>query len=114
MYIIYDEYYHTPRMFFSATDIEGKPINNEKIKEDIQKEYLDKTLTMEPFPFIEGLTMPTVHPCKHANVLKSMSDAMRESGHKVESHFALLIFLKFITSVIPTVEFDITGDLHFE
>ena len=38
---------------------------------------------MEPFPFIEGLTMPTVHPCKHANVLKSMSDAMRESGHKV-------------------------------
>jgi hypothetical protein len=21
MYIIYDEYYHTPRMFFSATDI---------------------------------------------------------------------------------------------
>ncbi len=114
MYIIYDEYYHTPRMFFSATDIEGKPIDNEKIKEDIQKEYLDKTLTMEPFPFIEGLTMPTVHPCKHANVLKSMSDAMRESGHKVESHFALLIFLKFITSVIPTVEFDITGDLHFE
>jgi hypothetical protein len=26
----------------------------------------------------------------------------------------LLIFLKFITSVIPTVEFDITGDLIFE
>jgi hypothetical protein len=25
-----------------------------------------------------------------------------------------LIFLKFITSVIPTVEFDITGDLNFE
>jgi hypothetical protein len=26
----------------------------------------------------------------------------------------LFIFLKFITSVIPTVEFDLTGDLIFE
>lgn len=56
--------------------------------------------------------MSTVHPCKHANVLKSMSDTMRENGQKVESHFALLIFLRFIASVIPTVEFDMTGDIH--
>jgi ubiquitin-like-conjugating enzyme ATG3 len=83
MYIIYDEYYYTPRMFFSATDFGGKPVENERIKEDIQKEYLDKTLTMEPFNFIESISMPTVHPCKHAAVLKSMSDAMRENGQKV-------------------------------
>lgn len=114
MYIVYDEYYHTPRMFFSATDFNGKPVNNEDIKQDIQKEYLDKTLTIEKFPFMENTMMPTVHPCKHANVLKTMSDSMRENGQKVNSHFALLIFLKFITSVIPTVEFDLTGDLIFE
>ncbi len=42
-----------------------------------------------------------------------MSDSMVESGHKVESHFALLIFLKFITSVVPYVQFDTTGDLLF-
>lgn len=58
--------------------------------------------------------MATVHPCKHANVLKTMADAMRENGQKIGAHYALLIFLKFITSVIPTVEFDITGDLNFE
>lgn len=57
--------------------------------------------------------MATVHPCKHANVLKTMADAMRENGQKIGAHNALLIFLKFITSVIPTVEFDITGDLNF-
>jgi len=68
---------------------------------------------MEKFPFIDNLVMPTVHPCRHAAVLKSMSDAMAESCHKVESHFALLIFLKFITSVVPYVEFDTTGDLLF-
>ena len=37
MYIVYDEYYHTPRMFFSATDFNGKPVSNEEIKQDIQK-----------------------------------------------------------------------------
>lgn len=46
MYIAYDEYYHTPRMFFSATDSELNPLDNERIKDDIQKEYLDKTLTV--------------------------------------------------------------------
>ena len=74
---------------------------------------MDKTLTMEKFPFIENLVMPTVHPCRHAAVLKSMSDAMTEAGHKVGSHFALAIFLKFITSVVPYIEFDTTGDLLF-
>lgn len=103
MYIVYDEYYHTPRMYFSATKKNGTPVSNEAIREDIQREYLDKTLTVEKFPFIENLSMPTVHPCRHAAVLKSMSDAMVEAGHKVESHFALLIFLKFITSVVPYV-----------
>ena len=49
--------------------------------------------------------MPTVHPCRHAAVLKTMSDSMSEGGHQIESHFALLIFLKFISSVIPYVEF---------
>lgn len=32
MYITYDEYYHTPRMFFSATDFNGQPISNDKIR----------------------------------------------------------------------------------
>lgn len=104
MYIIYDEYYHTPRIFFSATDANGAPVSNDDIRQDIQREYLDKTLTMEKFPFLQNTTMPTVHPCRHAAVLKSMTDAMVESGHKVESHFALLIFLKFITSVVPYVD----------
>ena len=113
MYIIYDEYYHTPRMYFSATNSDGKPVSNEDITLDIQREYLYKTLSMELFPFLDNVTMPTVHPCRHAAVLKTMSDSMIESGQKVESHFALLIFLKFISSVIPYVEFDNTGDLIF-
>ena len=37
MYIVYDEYYHTPRMYFSATKNDGTPVSNEDIREDIQR-----------------------------------------------------------------------------
>lgn len=62
---------------------------------------------------MENVAMATVHPCKHANVLFSMTNSMKQNGQNIKSHFAMLIFLKFIASVIPTVEFDTTGDLHF-
>ena len=61
-------------MSFTATDINGKPISNEDIRQDIQKEYLDNTLVPDKFPYMEDVNMATVHPCKHSNVLKSMSD----------------------------------------
>jgi ubiquitin-like-conjugating enzyme ATG3 len=63
---------------------------------------------------MENVQMATVHPCKHSNVLKTMSDSMIESGQDIKSHFALLIFMKFIASVIPHVEFDTVGDLQFK
>jgi hypothetical protein len=37
MYIVYDEYYHCPRMSFMAFDHEMKQISNEAIRDDIQK-----------------------------------------------------------------------------
>ena len=40
------------------------------------EEYRGATLTNEAFNFIEGAMMPTVHPCKHASVLKEMSDTI--------------------------------------
>ena len=32
MYIVYDEFYHTPRMYFSATKKDGTPVSNEAIR----------------------------------------------------------------------------------
>jgi ubiquitin-like-conjugating enzyme ATG3 len=75
------------------------------------EEYRDATLTNESFKFIDGAMMPTVHPCKHANVLFQMSNTIEEGGTKVRPEIALFIFLKFIASVIPTVQFDLAGDL---
>ena len=43
--------------------------------EDIVGDYKDKTVTLEDFPWFDGnVKMATVHPCKHASVMKSLLD----------------------------------------
>lgn len=43
--------------------------------EDIVGDYKDKTVTLEDFPFFEGsIKMASVHPCKHASVMKVLLD----------------------------------------
>lgn len=43
--------------------------------EDIVGDYADKTVTLEDFPFFEhGVKMASVHPCKHAPVMKALLD----------------------------------------
>lgn len=43
--------------------------------EDIVGDYKDKTVTLETFPFFDGgVKMASVHPCKHASVMKVLLD----------------------------------------
>lgn len=43
--------------------------------EDIVGDYKDKTVTLEDFPFFDGtVKMASVHPCKHASVMKTLLD----------------------------------------
>lgn len=43
--------------------------------EDIVGDYRDKTVTLEKFPhFKETVWMASVHPCKHAPVMKTLLD----------------------------------------
>lgn len=43
--------------------------------EDIVGDYKDKTVTLEDFPWFDGsVKMATVHPCRHASVMKTMLD----------------------------------------
>ena len=43
--------------------------------EDIVGDYKDKTVTLEDFPWFDGnVKMASVHPCKHASVMKSLLD----------------------------------------
>lgn len=43
--------------------------------DDIVGDYKDKTVTLEDFPFFaNNVKMASVHPCKHASVMKSLLD----------------------------------------
>lgn len=43
--------------------------------EDIVGDYKDKTVTIEDFPFFDhALKTASVHPCKHASVMKVLLD----------------------------------------
>ena len=43
--------------------------------EDIVGDYADKTVTLEDFPFFDNsVRMASIHPCKHASVMKVLLD----------------------------------------
>lgn len=78
-YITYDKYYQTPRMFLSAYDEHKRPLNPKLIFQDISADYAQKTVTIEPFPGLSGVSMASVHPCKHANVMKRFIERINAS-----------------------------------
>ena len=89
--------------------------------EDISTDYVDKTVTMETWPYMEGqsMSMASVHPCKHSHVMQTIIARQGERGDvvRVDQYYLkesqltcryLIIFLKFMGSVIPTIEHDNT------
>lgn len=56
--------------------------------------------------------MLTIHPCKHSEVLKRFNDEAKAKGKKIKPHQALIIFLKFMSSVMPTVRYDQALDIE--
>lgn len=43
--------------------------------EDIVGDYADKTVTLEDFPFFDmGMKLASIHPCRHASVMKVLLD----------------------------------------
>ena len=59
------------------------PLNSEQIFQDISQDHAKKTVTIETHSH-EILQMASIHPCKHAQVMKKMIDQLLENG-KVET-----------------------------
>ncbi|KAI9667001.1 MAG: E2-like enzyme [Trizodia sp. TS-e1964] len=75
LYITYTPYYRTPRLYLSGYLSASEPLPPHLMMEDIVGDYKDKTVTLEDFPFfIDTIKMASVHPCKHASVMKSLLD----------------------------------------
>jgi ubiquitin-like-conjugating enzyme ATG3 len=132
----------------------GRPLTPPQIFQDVSAEHAFKTVTIEPFPHSASLQAASVHPCKHAHVMKKIIERMnssvvaqqlaqqqggkgaasnsgstakkgkwlfrRQSGKEappadgeeeaegMRVDFYLVVFLKFIASIVPTIEVDST------
>jgi ubiquitin-like-conjugating enzyme ATG3 len=72
---MYSPYYRTPRLYLSGYLPNGQPLPPQRMMDDIVGDYKDKTVTLEDFPFFANpVKMASVHPCKHAPVMKSLLD----------------------------------------
>ncbi|EPQ57008.1 hypothetical protein GLOTRDRAFT_73506 [Gloeophyllum trabeum ATCC 11539] len=150
--ITYDKYYQTPRIWLLGYDENRTPLTPSQIFQDVSADHAFKTVTIEPFPHSASLQAASVHPCKHANVMKKViermnstvvADQLRQSSGPVTPgtkekkkgwfgrksaggketpqtpgeeddvegmrvDFYLVVFLKFIASIVPTIEVDST------
>ena len=135
--------------------------------EDVSADHANKTVTIEPFPHSTSLTLASVHPCKHASVMRKVIERMNagmieeqrkshqsgagpssaaassggskkwiggalrrvtgggatsaekspvaasegddDDGMKVDWY--LVVFLKFLSSIVPTIELDSTSSV---
>ncbi|CDU23793.1 related to AUT1-essential for autophagocytosis [Sporisorium scitamineum] len=91
--ITYDKYYQTPRMWLVGYDEHGVPLKPTQIFEDVSSDYAQKTVTIEPFPHghagpdssatssasAVGVATASIHPCKHASVMKKVIERMNAS-----------------------------------
>jgi len=115
LFITYDHFYRTPRVWLSGYDEQMKPLQPEQVFEDISADHAHKTVTFDEFPHMTGVQMAYIHPCKHASVMKKiiarqMENAGSAANIQVEQY--LILFIKFISAVIPTIEYDFTMEIE--
>jgi len=109
--VTYDKYYQTPRLWLFGYDETRKPLSIDQMYEDISQDHVNKTVTIEAHPHLPPPPMASIHPCKHAEVMMKIISTVQDGGGEIGVHMYLLIFLKFVQAVIPTIEYDYTR--HF-
>ncbi|KAJ1568511.1 E2-like enzyme [Nowakowskiella sp. JEL0078] len=107
--ITYDKYYQTPRVWLFGYDEGRRPLTSKQIFQDISQDHAKKTVTIEQHPH-ENVSLASVHPCKHGNVMKKIIDHLVENGKENELRVDqyLFLFLKFMSAVLPTIDYDYT------
>ncbi|KIJ11784.1 hypothetical protein PAXINDRAFT_137631, partial [Paxillus involutus ATCC 200175] len=74
--ITYDKYYQTPRIWLIGYDENRTPLTPPQIFQDVSADHALKTVTIEAFPHSATLQAASVHPCKHASVMKKVIERM--------------------------------------
>lgn len=111
--LCYDNYYRTPRLTLMGYDERGQPLTLNQVMEDISSTHAHQTVTADRHPHLQ-LSHVHIHPCEHANVMKRLVDRLAEGSpdrKRISVDRYLFLFLKFMTTVMPNIEYDLTVDV---
>jgi len=106
----YDKYYQCAHVWLYGYSEDRQPLTHEQVMEDISGDHALKTVTLEAHPHTShgaGLHV-SIHPCKHAPVMHKICSELISAGREVRPDQYMFLFLKFISCVIPTIEYDHT------
>ena len=124
----YDNYYQTPRIWLFGYDEHRSPLTRDEIFEDISADHAKKTVTFELHPHM-SLAQANIHPCQHANVMKKLiaasearsppaavsevtADSATIAPRRLRPDQYLILFLKLMAAVLPTMEYDYTASME--
>jgi len=110
--ITYDYYYRVPRIWLVGYNEQGLPLKNDEIYQDIMPEYQERTVTIETHPHTD-IKCVNVHPCHHSDLFKKMIENMELAGKKLDVEIIIVLFLKFLHSIVPTIQYDFTMNIEF-
>lgn len=116
--ITYDKYYQTPRVYMLgyASSDSSQPLTGDEMFQDVMSDYANRTVTIDPHPHVSG-QYASIHPCQHGAVMKTIVKNLTkastdgEKGKPPSVEMYLFIFLKFISSIVPTIIYDFTMDV---
>ena len=110
IYITYDQYHQCPKVYIQGYSQNGIILTPEQMYLDISKDYLHKTVSVEMHPHLSIYTI-FIHPCRHAEIMKKFISVLKNSKNDIKAEQCLFLFLKFVSSVIPTINYDFTFDI---
>jgi ubiquitin-like-conjugating enzyme ATG3 len=108
--ITWDKYYQTPRLWLFGYDENGHPLKDAEIYQDVLSNYASKTVTVDAHP-ATGVRTASIHPCQHAKMMLQVINDWKANKHPVRPDLSLFVFLKFISGVVPTINYDFTMDI---
>ena len=112
--ITYDKYYQTPRVWMMGYSASQQPLSGPEMMEDVISDYANRTVTIENHPHVSG-PHASIHPCQHGKVMKTivrnLMKATADGDEGPSVNLYLFIFLKFVSSMIPTINYDFTMDV---
>jgi len=78
---------------------------------DVSQDHAHKTVTIDTHPHMQ-VSSAYIHPCKHAAVMKKIIVRQAECGKQPRVDQYMFLFLKFLSAVIPTIEYDYTMEIE--